>query len=84
MTDAQKLVASLNAVAKSGQFDYKKARATARADKNVDWSATKARNADFNPEVDGCESFVMRDGSVCTWIAARYAYAWAAPPQPSR
>ena len=37
--------------------------------------STKALNADFNPDVDGCESFVMRDGSVCAWVPGRFAYA---------
>jgi len=75
MTDAQKLAAALNVSAKSAQFDYKKARAAARADDRVDWAGTKALNADFNPDVDGCESFVMRDGSVCAWVPGRFAYA---------
>jgi hypothetical protein len=60
---------------KSPQFSYKKARAAARNDPHVDWPATKARNADFNAEVDGCESFAMLDGSICEWIPARFAYA---------
>ena len=75
MTDAQKLAGALNVAAKSAQFDYKKARAAARAADRVDWNATKALNADFNPEVDGCESFVMRDGSVCAWLPSRFAFA---------
>ena len=75
MTHAQALVRALNALAKSPQFGYAKARAAARGDGNVDWPATKARNAGFNPEVDGCESFVMRDGSVCEWLSGSYAYA---------
>jgi hypothetical protein len=75
MTDAQKFCAALNVAAKSSQFDYKKARNAARADDRVDWPATKALNADFNPDVDGCESFVMRDGSVCAWVPGRFAYA---------
>jgi hypothetical protein len=75
MNDAQKLAASLNVSAKSAQFDYKKARAAARADDRVDWQATRALNEDFNPDVDGCESFVMRDGSVCAWVPGRFAYA---------
>jgi hypothetical protein len=73
--DAQKLANALNAAAKSAQFDYKKARATARADDRVDAAATKAFNDDFNPDVDGCESFVMRDGSVCAWNPARRSFS---------
>jgi len=75
MNDAQKLSAALNVAAKSAQFDYKKARNAARADDRVDWAATKALNAEFNPDVDGCESFVMRDGSVCAWVPGRFTYA---------
>ena len=71
---AQPLVKLLNAQAKAAQFNYSKARATARADKNVDWNATKARNDDFNPEVDGCESFVMTDASVAAWLPASQNY----------
>ncbi|MBV8368722.1 MAG: hypothetical protein JO036_07270 [Candidatus Eremiobacteraeota bacterium] len=71
---AQALVRALNAIAKSPQFSYTKARAAARQDPNVDWPATKALNADFNPDVDGCESFVMRDRSVCEWAPGRYLY----------
>jgi hypothetical protein len=74
MSQAQDLAKALNALAKLPQFSYTKARATARADGNVDWPRTKAHNEDFNPEVDGCETFVMRDGSVCAWNAARFAY----------
>lgn len=70
MTQAQALAKTLNASAKSPQFDYKQARSTARKDASVDWNATKAHNDDFNPEVDGCESFVMQDGSVCAWMPA--------------
>jgi hypothetical protein len=75
MRQAQSLANALNALAKSSQFSYVKARAAARQDPNVDWAATKARNQDFNPEVDGCETFVMRDGSVCEWNAAGFRYA---------
>jgi hypothetical protein len=75
VTQAQTLVRALNVLAKSPQFSYAKARAAARGDGNVDWPATKARNEGFNPEVDGCESFVMRDGSVCEWLSGSYAYA---------
>jgi hypothetical protein len=75
VTQAQALVRALNVLAKSPQFSYGKARAAARGDGNVDWPATKARNEGFNAEVDGCESFVMRDGSVCEWLSGSYAYA---------
>ncbi len=74
MTQAQPLAQALNVLAKSSQFSYVKARAAARQDANVDWPATKALNADFNPEVDGCESFVMRDRSVCEWMSASFRY----------
>lgn len=74
MTQAQVLARTLGALAKTSQFSAAKARAAARADGNVDWNATKARNAGFNPEVDGCESFVMRDGSVCAWLPGSFAY----------
>jgi hypothetical protein len=74
MTQAQTLVKTLNALAKGSQFTYSKARAAARKDGNVDWSKTKARNDDFNPEVDGCETFVMMDGSVAQWNSATFAY----------
>jgi hypothetical protein len=74
MTQAQPLAQALNALAKSPQFSYTKARAAARQDANVDWPATKALNADFNPEVDGCETFVMRDRSLCAWVSASFRY----------
>ncbi len=74
MTQAQELTKTLNAQAKSPQFNYSKARAAARKSADVDWNATKSRNDGFNPEVDGCESFVMNDGSVCEWSSARNAY----------
>jgi hypothetical protein len=75
MSDAQRLVKALNEAVKSPQFNYVKARAVARQEPSVDWPATKARNADFNAEVDGCESFVMRDGSVCEWKPGQFRYA---------
>lgn len=74
MTQAQTLAKALNALAKSPQFNYSKARASARQDGNVNWAATKARNDDFNAEVDGCETFVMNDGSVCEWSSVSFAY----------
>jgi hypothetical protein len=73
-TQAQVLARALNVQAKSPQFNYSKARAGARADGNVDWPATKGRNDGFNPEVDGCESFVMKDGSLCEWSSPSNAY----------
>jgi hypothetical protein len=75
MSDAQRLVKALNEATKSPQFNYVKARAVARQEQNVDWPATKMRNADFNPEVDGSESFVMRDGSICEWKPGQFKYA---------
>ncbi len=74
MTQAQTLAKALNVQSKSPQFNYSKARATARQDGNVDWAATKARNDDFNAEVDGCETFVMNDGSVCEWSTPSSSY----------
>jgi hypothetical protein len=74
MNAAQRLVKALNDTAKSPQFDYVKARAVARQEPNVDWPATKAHNADFNPEVDGCESFVMRDRSIAEWKPGQFRY----------
>jgi hypothetical protein len=75
MTDAQRLAKHLNSLTKNPQFSYMKARAAARAETAVDWDATKRRNADFNPDVDGCETFVMRDKSVCEWQPGQYRYA---------
>jgi hypothetical protein len=80
MTHAQDLAKALNVLAKSSQFSYTKARAAARQDPHVDWPRTKALNADFNADVDGCESFVMQDGSVCEWIAGRYTFVARAAP----
>ena len=74
MKQAQTLANALNVLTKAPQFSYMKARAAARQDANVDWPKTKARNDDFNPEVDGCESFVMRDGSICEWTPANYRF----------
>jgi len=75
MNQAQTLVKALNALAKSPQFSNSKALATARKDGNVDWAHTKARNDGFNAEVDGCETLVMKDGSVCEWVSAKISYA---------
>ncbi len=75
MTQAQSFVRALNVLAKSPQFSYVKARAAARKEPTVDPDATKAANAGFNPEVDGCETFVMRDGSVCEWRGGSFSYA---------
>jgi recombination DNA repair RAD52 pathway protein len=74
MTDAQRLANALNVLTKNPQFSYVKARAAARQEPAVNWPATKARNADFNPDVDGCEHFVMRDGSVCEWQPGQFRY----------
>lgn len=71
---ARELVRALNVLTKSSQFSYTKARAAARSDQNVDWPRTKARNEGFNAEVDGCESFVMRDGSICEWKPGAFTY----------
>lgn len=74
MTQAQALARALNALTKSPQFSYAKARAAARGDGNVDWPRTKALNDGFNADVDGCESFVMHDGSRCEWTPGTYTY----------
>lgn len=74
MTQAQSLSRALNALTKSPQFSYTKARAAARQDGNVDWPRTKELNEGFNADVDGCESFVMSDGSVCEWSPGKYTY----------
>jgi hypothetical protein len=31
-------------------------------------------NEDFNPDVDGFESFAMNDGSVCAWKSGQFRY----------
>jgi hypothetical protein len=74
MDDAKRLAAALNALTKSPQFSNSKARAAARQEPAVNWPATKLHNADFNADVDGCESFVMNDGSTCAWAPGRFAY----------
>ncbi|MBV9718252.1 MAG: hypothetical protein JOZ77_02970 [Candidatus Eremiobacteraeota bacterium] len=74
MPAAKELALALNALAKSPQFSNSKARAAARQDPSVDWPATKVHNADFNPEVDGFESFVMNDGSLCAWAPGQFRY----------
>lgn len=75
MDDARRLAAALNAIVKKPQFSNAKARGAARQEAAVNWPATKALNADFNAEVDGFESFVMNDGSVCAWISGQFRYA---------
>ena len=75
MSDAQRLASALNALVKGPQFSNQKARAAARQEPAVNWPATKALNEDFNPDVDGFESFVMRDGSTCAWVAGQFKYA---------
>ncbi|GAC1396801.1 MAG: hypothetical protein NVS2B8_13620 [Vulcanimicrobiaceae bacterium] len=74
MTDARTLVTALNALAKKPQFSNSKALATARKDPKVDWTHTRVRNDDFNPDVDGCQSFVMLDGSVAVWSPTSGTY----------
>ena len=73
------LARALNALTKSPQFSNSKARAAARNDDNVDWPRTKLHNAGFNADVDGCESFIMRDGSVCRWNPGSFTYIAATP-----
>jgi hypothetical protein len=75
VTDAQRFAKTLNDLTKMPQFSYVKARAAARGEPAVDWPATKALNEDFNSEVDGCESFAMRDGSICEWKPGQFKYA---------
>ena len=74
MNDAQRLAKALNGLTKHPQFSYSKARSAARAEPAVDWDATKRLNADFNPDVDGCESFAMLDGSICEWMPGRQSF----------
>lgn len=75
MEDARRLAAALNALVKERQFSNSKARGAARQDRAVNWPATKMLNEDFNPEVDGFESFAMNDGSVCAWKPGQFRYA---------
>jgi hypothetical protein len=75
MDHARKLAAALNALVKERQFSNAKARAAARQDPAVNWPATKVLNEDFNPEVDGFESFAMNDGSICVWKPGQFRYA---------
>ena len=79
MSDAQRLAQALNVLAKAPQFSVAKVRAAARQEQSVHWPATKACNEDFNAEVDGFESFVMNDGSVCAWMPGQFRYAAQAP-----
>ncbi len=74
MDDAKRLASALNALTKSSQFSNSKARGAARQDPSVDWPATKRHNAEFNPEVDGFESFLMEDGSACVWMPGQFRY----------
>ena len=80
MDDAKRLAAALNAAVKSPQFSNSKALAVARKEPAVNWPATKAANAGFNPDVDGFESFTMNDGSTCAWSSGQFRYV----PQPRR
>ena len=75
MDDAKRLASALNALVNLRQFSNSKARAAARQEPAVNWPATKLHNAEFNPEVDGFESFVMNDGSLCEWMPGRFRYA---------
>ncbi|HEY5340619.1 MAG TPA: hypothetical protein VIK27_06305, partial [Candidatus Aquilonibacter sp.] len=75
MEDAKRLASALNLLVKSPQFSNSKARAAARQEPAVNWPATKALNAEFNADVDGCESFVMNDGSTCAWMPGQFRYA---------
>jgi hypothetical protein len=74
MDDARRLAAALNTLVKSPQFSNTKARGAARQEPAVNWPATKKLNEDFNSEVDGCESFVMNDGSICAWKPGQFRY----------
>lgn len=75
MDDAKRLAVTLNALAKERQFSNSKAKGAARQDPAVNWPATKALNEDFNPDVDGFESFAMNDGSICAWQPGQFRYA---------
>jgi hypothetical protein len=75
MDDARRLAAALNVLVESPQFSNSKARGAARQEPAVNWPATKLLNEDFNPEVDGFESFAMNDGSICAWKAGQFRYA---------
>jgi hypothetical protein len=72
--DAKRLAITLNVLVKERQFSNSKARGAARQDPAVNWPATKLLNADFNPEVDGLESFAMNDGSICAWQPGQFRY----------
>lgn len=74
MDDAKRLAAALNLLVKRPQFANSKARGAARQDPAVNWQTTKQLNADFNPDVDGFESFAMNDGSVCVWNSGQFRY----------
>jgi hypothetical protein len=74
MDAGKRLAAALNVAAKSPQFSNSKARAVARQEPAVNWPATKSLNVDFNPDVDGFESFVMNDGSTCAWTSGQFRY----------
>jgi len=74
MDDARRLATALNTLVKDRQFSNSKARGAARQDPAVNWPATKRLNEDFNPDVDGLESFVMNDGSICAWKPGQFRY----------
>jgi hypothetical protein len=75
MDDARRLAAALNAIVKSPQFSNTKAGGGARPEPAVKWAWGKKLNEEFNSEVDGCESFVMNDGSICAWKPGQFRYA---------
>ncbi|MBV8149886.1 MAG: hypothetical protein JO029_07815 [Candidatus Eremiobacteraeota bacterium] len=74
MNEAQRLASALNAHLKAPQFSNLKARATARQEPAVNWPKTKLLNEDFNPDVDGYESFAMNDGTICEWSPGQFRY----------
>jgi hypothetical protein len=73
--EAKTLAAALNTLVKERQFSNSKARGAARQNPAVNWPATKQLNEDFNPDVDGFESFAMNDGSICAWQSGQFRYA---------
>ncbi|HEV2737752.1 MAG TPA: hypothetical protein VGU66_04140 [Candidatus Elarobacter sp.] len=50
------------------------ARALNTLAKSSQFSYTKALNEGFNPEVEGCETFALRDGSTCEWVSGTFTY----------
>ena len=74
MKDAQRLAGALNVLIKGPQFSNVKTRAAARQEPAVNWPKTKLLNEDFNPDVDGFESFAMNDGTICAWVPGQFRY----------